>query len=703
MHRKKLIFKNDEIIIKKKMNIEYIISAVRNPDWEQKLKQISHEESVEFINQTDKATMDLAFEEENENSLFIFAIGAIYVKAKSTKCFPLYLAELIYKHIFQSGQGYQLFLEILNQQFGESKNNIARFIWGLCNHISNADIASFLKQRNSSVIIVLYWLKMFCHSTKHIFHIMERIQKKSDNYEDIINFLISKKSELLFHSTNGFFANPEKKSFFNFSLLFEIDWHFTFGELEQIRNFLRSHPINVSFLLNCSINFSKNFIGNILNLSNCLDENYNLKKDSLIIPYNVGQIHEFVYFGHYELEHIFQNNQFVFDNLLVPERYNISDVYIFFYKLFLRRFFAFSRLTTALRTYGEKLSEEDIAKIPNLIQNMESSSLRGNFKVWLALMCISRTETISVIQDYIIVLKALFTPRIFGHATSISPFSPSTIYEVIDNIRKTLPDFILNTEFLIVRWSIDENYFSKSLLPVLQLEEKSISIDNSIRSRINYLNYPLPYIADDCKVLLFPCKLQLLMLSRTKDELFSNLKDVLEHIGEESIKASSNDLEEMFFIMENIFKRLKISMDDFYNIYELLPKHPSNDISEAFINDSRFSYLLTNFLEELKVKQLEHKCKEHLATMEDDSKITDAQSELGIILMNCSVCMVNNTSEFTDLLVPCGHTFCQSCSQKLVNCPNCRVKIDYRLPMKKFNIRIRKESDEKTTKRKKVE
>jgi hypothetical protein len=687
------------------MNLEYLISAVNTPDWEQELKQISHGESVDFINQTNKADMSVALDELNDNSLFIFAIGAIYVKAKSIRSFPLYLAELIYKHVFQCGQGHQLFLEILNQEFGISKNNVARYMWGLCNHISNPDIVSFLKQKNSSAIIVLYWLQMAKYSTKHIFHIMERIQKKSDNYENIINFFIRNKTEILFDEKNGCLTNViEKKSFYNFSLLFEIDWQFTFGEIEQIRNFLRSHPINSSFLQNCSSECSKNLIGTILNLGNYLDENYVLREDSLIIPVNVGQIHEFIYYGYNHLESIFQNNQFIFDNLLVPERYQIYDVFIFFHNLFLHKSFAFSRIIVALKTYGEKLSEENLREIPKFIENVDSSR-RDDFKVWLALMCISRTETISVIQDYINVLKALFTPRIFGHATSISPFSPSTIYEVIDNIRKSLPDFILNTELLIVRWSIDDNYFSKSLLPVLQLEEKSISIDNSIRSRINYLNFPHPYIADDRKLLLFPCKLQLLMLSRTKDDFFSNLKDVLEHIGEESIKTSSNDItfkmmmEEMFFIMENIFKKLKISMDDFYNIYELLPKHSSNDISEAFINDPRFSYLLTNFLEERKVKQLEQKCREHLTTMTDDSKITDAQSELGIILMNCSICMANNTSEFTDLLVPCGHTFCHSCSLKLETCPNCRVKIDYRLPLKNFNIRIRKDSDMHATKR----
>ena len=679
------------------MNLEYIISAVRTPDWEQKLKQISHEDSVDFVNSTDKAIMNTTIEKENENSKFIFAIGALYIKSKSTRCFPIYLAELIYKHVYQGGEGHQLFLEILNES-KEYKKNVARFMWGLCSHINNADITSFLKQKNSSVIIVLYWLKMTHHSKKHIFQIMERIQKKYDNYDDIINFLRSKKTEFLFDATNGFFVNCKMTSFYNLSLLFEIDWQFTFGELEQIRNFLRIHPINVSFLQNCSMECSKNLIGTVLNLSNYLDENYKLQNDSLIIPVNVGQIHEFVYYGYNELRRIFQINEFVFDNLLVPTRYNITTVFIFFYNLFLTRSFAFSRITTALKTYGGKLSEENIRDIPNIIEKYDSSK-RDDFKVWLALMCIDRTETISVIQDYINILKQLFIPKILTNSRSISPSSPAKIHEVIDNIRKSLPDFILNTEIFMLTWKIDENYFSKSLLPVLQREESKI--DSScirIRSLINFLNIPHPFNVDESKVLLFPCKLQLLMLSKTKDELFSNLKDVLEHIGEES----SKDLEEMFFIMENIFKRLKISMDDFYNIYELLPKNPRNDISEAFINDPRFSYLLTNFLEERKVKQLEKKCREHLATKSADSKITDVQSELGIILINCSVCMANNTSEFTDLLVPCGHTFCQSCSQKLVNCPNCRVKIDFRLPLKKFNIRIRKDSDDHCSKRVKI-
>ena len=683
------------------MNLEYIISAVRNPDWEEKLNQITHEDSVDFINRTEKPNINLALESENENSLFIFSIGALYIKAKSTRCFPLYLAELIYKHVFQCGQEHQLFLEILNQHFHESKKEVARFMWGLCQNISNADIVSFLKQRNSSATIVLYWLKMAHRSnkpiTKHIYQIIERIQKNHENYRDIINFLISNKSELLFNEINGCFVNREKKSFYNLSLLFEIDWQFTFGELDRIRNFLRNNPINTSFFQNCSIESSKNLIGTVLNMSNYLNENFKLRENALIIPLNVGQIHEFVYFNHDELESIFKINQFVFDNLLVPDRYNISDVFIFFHNLFLRRTFAFSRIIAALKTYGEKLSEENIAEIPVFIENMDSSR-RDDFKVWLALMCISRTETISVIQDYINILKEMFIPRMFGHTVSISPNSPSTIYEVIDNIRKSLPDFILNTEIHMVRWTIGENYFCKSLLPVVHLEEKSLSVDSYIRSRINYL-------ADELKELLFPCKLQLLMLSRTKDELFSNLKDVLEYIGEESQKMLPIDdsfmimMEEMFFIMENIFKRLKMSMDDFYNIYELLPKHASNDISEAFINEPRFSYLLTNFLEERKVKQLEQKCRDHLAKMSDDSKITDVQSELGIILMNCSICMANNTSEFMDLLVPCGHTFCHSCSKKLENCPNCRVKIDYRLPMKKFNIRIRKEPDEQVSKK----
>ena len=203
--------------------------------------------------------------------------------------------------------------------------------------------------------------------------------------------------------------------------------------------------------------------------------------------------------------------------------------------------------------------------------------------------------------------------------------------------------------------------------------------------------------------------MQILLFSKTKEELYKNLKDVLDYAGKEAEINSSNDvkfmmmMEEMFFITRIIFARLNITMDDFYNIYELLPKHPTNNISEAFINNPKFSYLVAGFLEERKVKQLAIQCKEHLAKMPTDSKITDAQSELGIIVMNCSVCMAINTSDFTELLVPCGHTFCHSCSKKLVNCPNCRVKIDYRLSMKKFNIRIRKDSEVQASKRLKTD
>jgi hypothetical protein len=687
------------------MNLDYIISATKNPNW---AHDFSRKESVDFINQTNKAEMNLAFEAEKENSLFVFTIGAIYIKAECCKCFPLYLAELIYKHVFQASQGHQLFLELLNLHFKSSKKNVARFIWGLCANPNNADIESFLKKKNSSPIILLYWLKMAIQTnkpiTKHIFEIMKRIQEDSRIYEDIISFLIDNKTALLFDPIKGYFFNNDKKTVYQLMSIFEINWQFTFIEIDKIRNFLRSYPINASLLYGRSSNFSKNFLGTILNLND-----YILREGSLVIPYNVSRIHEFVYYEGYDLERIFQSNQYVFDNLLVPQRYNILDVISFFQHLFLNKSFAFSRITTTIKKYGEKLSEDDIRTIPDIIE-MDSSN-RDTFKVWFALMCIDRTEIIPIIQDYIIVLKQMFIPRTWGHSIYVSLSSFENINEVVNNIRKYLPDFILNVELFILKWKIDENYYSKSLLPVIPVFQKEeYNFDFScrcIRGFINFLNIPHPFNNNDRKVLLFPCKLQLLVLSKTKNELFSNLKDVLEHIGEESKKMGSNDvffmemMEEMFFIMENIFKRLKISMDDFYNIYELLPKHPDNNISEAFINDPRFSYLLTNFLEERKVKQLEQKCKEHLA-VKPQSSITDAQSELGIVIVNCIICMGNYTPEFTDLLVPCGHTFCNSCSKKLVNCPNCRVKIESRLPLKKFNIRIRKDSDEHTLKKQKI-
>jgi len=131
MLRKKLIFKIVKKFIKcinkKKMNLETIISATKNPNW---AHDFSRKESVDFINQTNKAEMNLAFEAEKENSLFVFTIGAIYIKAECCKCFPLYLAELIYKHVFQSSQGHQIFLELLNLHFKSSKKKCGKIYMG---------------------------------------------------------------------------------------------------------------------------------------------------------------------------------------------------------------------------------------------------------------------------------------------------------------------------------------------------------------------------------------------------------------------------------------------------------------------------------------------------------------------------------------------------------------------------------------------
>jgi hypothetical protein len=370
-----------------------------------------------------------------------------------------------------------------------------------------------------------------------------------------------------------------------------------------------------------------------------------------------------------------------------------------------------------LKIYGNKLSKEDIMEIPDILAKSEIDYQNlprniGNYgefgedllrrckeildkkKIILSLMCVDLSEEILCLKDYILFIKEIFSkknsPRI-----QVSPSSPSNFHEVIKVFRYCLPGFILNSRILTFSWMNSGELIEASLFPVINEigKKNSESLNHFLELNRN----------------LFPCKLQLLLFSKTKEELYKNIKDVLDYAGKESETRASNDvtfmkmMEEMLYIIWIIFLRLEISTDDFYYIYELLPKHPTNNISEAFINYSKIAYLITGFLEERKVKQLAIQCKEHLAKMPIDSKIIDSQLELGIIVMNCSVCMAINTFEFTELLVPCGHTFCHSCSQKLVNCPNCRVKIDYRLPMKKFNIRIRKDSEVQASKRQKVE
>ena len=47
------------------MNLENLISAVRNPDWEEKLKEFTYKQSFDFINQTEIKNINLSLEIEN--------------------------------------------------------------------------------------------------------------------------------------------------------------------------------------------------------------------------------------------------------------------------------------------------------------------------------------------------------------------------------------------------------------------------------------------------------------------------------------------------------------------------------------------------------------------------------------------------------------------------------------------------------------
>lgn len=705
------------------MNLDSIITDIQAPDWEQKLKNISYEESVDFINSVNKPELNFKFIEEKDNSLFIFTIGAIYIKAKSTKSFPVYLAELIYKHVYLRGQGYELFLEILNENFNIFKVNVKRYMWGLCSQTNDTDIVSFLKVKNSPPIILFYWLELsFCADkpiTKFLFQILERIEKKRNDYLNIIHLIVQNKTQLLFDTENGLlYMNIKNKPNKNLLLLFEIDWQFTFGELELIRDFLRKNPIETSYLYDDEMGTtftkecSKNLIRTVFNLTDCVDTDNNFIERNFYLARNIQKVYEFFIYDSFDLTNIFKNNQFLFDTILTPQKYKFDDIISIFSDLLNERSYL-SGIIHSLKTYGNKLSKDDIMKIPDVLAKYEMDyqilARNTNFqdihflnrckekldekKIILTLICMDFSEEILCLKDYILCFKAIFSKE-NSDRIQVSPSSPSNFHEVIKVFRDCLPELILNLKILSFSWMNSGELIEAPLLPLVVFQEHiSEHVNNFLELNRN----------------LFPCKLQILLFSKTKEELYKNLKDVLDYIGKEAEITSSNDItfmmmmEEMFFITWIIFGRLKISMDDFYDIYELLPKHPTNNISEAFINHSKFAKLVTGFLEERKVKQLAIQCKEHLAKMPLDSKITDSQSELGIIVMNCSVCMAINTSDFTELLVPCGHTFCHSCSQKLVNCPNCRVKIDYRLPMKKFNIRIRKDSEVQALKRQKVE
>lgn len=653
-----------------------------------KFLQMSPEECFDFINLLVPAQLADYLQIHGGKPYVASSLATIYVQTKATKSFPNILVELLYEAVFLQKEGTQEFSEVLNQSFQDDWRKVTRYLWGLCKNVKPYQMTSFLKSKNSSPLMLFNWLQISVRGNKQIvkelFQILGRIAQQNMtpnpkvDYNDVLRVLIANQEYLLFHETNGVLAViPEKGYVGNLLNLFEVDWTFTMAELTLVRDFLRKRPINASWLLRpdyMSAECSSRLIGYVMNLPYLLDSLGRLTKAALLLPENVTRIAEFVYFSdHFHLEAILRANQFVFDTIVVPRKYSVYNVLYFCMNLHLRRKSdLFSRMLGALSTYGDKLLPEDIEAIQDSIERFDLTRQLEAY-IFAAFMCIDRPEPIPCLQDHILLLRAILS-RNGAHVLQVDPSSEENLQEIVCDLRKFFPDFILNVQVSCVN--------QMSFLPVVHVEPVSQPVIAFLQAQVDS----------------FFCLLQLLMLSNTFDELWANMIPVMEFIGQQADTFPPNDVQfqlnlaEMFYILHACFCKLDVKMQHFGdNVYPLLPRNPENNVFEAFIADPRFQDLTLGVHDERKVSQMEQACKDHC--IHNGATLEDAQRDSGFVLFYCCVCTGNFSPDFTTIL-GCGHAFCTSCAGNLryPNCPNCRANIKKRTRLS-FEIRIRKDSE----------
>lgn len=662
--------------------------------------QMTHQQCVDFINGLVHDELASALQTHGRNPYFVFLLATIYVRAGATRSFPKILAELVYAAVFLQKEGTREFLEVLNQSSQNDCRKVARYLWGLCENVKPFQMTSFLKSKNSSPLMLFYWLQLAVRGNKQIvkelFQILGRIaqQNMTSNpkvdYTDVVRAIRDNQPYFLFHESNGVFAVILEKGYVgNLLNLFEIDWTFTMAELTLVRDFLRKRPINASWLLRTdymSAECSRRLIGCVMNLLDLLNSSGRLTEAKLLLPANVARISEFVYFSdHHHLEAILRVNQFVFNTILVPGKYPVYDVLHFFANLHLRNAALFpslfSRMLGALKTYGNKLLPDDLKKIQREILDFHEDRQTEAY-IFAAFMCIDRPETIPCLQDHILLLRAILS-RNGAHTLQVTPSSEVNLQEIVCALRHFFPDFLLNARVLGVN--------QMSFLPVVQVEPVSPAV---VAFVVAFLQ---------AQTNSFFCLLQILMLSNTLVELWANMIPVMDFIGQQAETCPPNDVQfqlnlvEMFHILHACFCKHDVKIQHFSdNIYGLLPKNPENSVFEAFIADSRFKDLTRGIHDERKVAQMEEVCNDYC--IQHGATPEEAQRAIGCVLFYCCVCTIKSTQDLITIF-GCGHAICTSCAGNLLSpqCPNCRAEITKKIQLS-FEIRFREDPEDSSEK-----
>jgi hypothetical protein len=646
---------------------------------------MNNDQCIEFVNRIAPDELADALQTHAANPFFVFSLAIIYIRAGATRTFPQRLAELVYDAVFRQAEGTQDFLTDLNNAFSADKKKVSRFLWGLYESASPDDLKSFLTAKNSSPLILFYWILLAVRGEKQIvkelFQILARIAQQNIkpnpkvSYADVIQALLNNQEYFLFHETNGVFAVILEKGFVgNILNLFEVPWNFTEEHLSHVMNFFRQRPIDASWLLRTdymSEKCSRFLIGTVMNLAALLDSSGRLTVATLLLPANFARIGEFVNLSdHDHLAYIFRRNHVLFDTHVIPGKYARSFVLNFFMNLHLRRNpELFSRMLNALKTYGSKLSPEDLNAMKSAIQQIHHTR-QAEAAIFAAFMCIDRPEEIPCLKNHIAVLKTIF--MVIGnpiHTLCVRDCDPTKLQEIVCALRSVLPDFLLNARMLFVN--------GISFLPVVNLQPASPTVNAFLQAHA---------LAGS-----FSCMLQLLMVSDNLDQFVDRMPPVMSFIGAQVDQVGPNDVQyqlnlaEMFKILHACFCKFDVKMLFFNNQVGALFTNPV--VLDAFVADPRFAEQTRGLRNDREVVRMRRECQAYC--VQHGTTMSDAQLALGYVVFGgCPICTELSTPPFTTIL-QCGHSFCTGCAEQIKNCSTCRAKITHRTQADSLGIRFR--------------
>ena len=641
-----------------------------------------HLKCVEFINRLKPNELADALRSHGQNTKFVFSLAIIYIRAGATKAFPQRLAELVYDAVFRQADGTQEFLAALNEAFLADKTKVSRSLWGLCESANPDDLESFLTAKNSSPLILSYWVRISAREQKQIvkelFQILARIAQHNmkpnpkESYTDVIKALLDNQSYFIFHENNGVRTVILEKGFVGIILnLFVVPWKFTLAQLPLVQQIIKKLPINASWLIEqsyMSTQCSRFLIGTVMNLADLLDHSGRLSVETLLLPSNFEKISKFVYLSdHDHLKQIFRLNQKLFNNHVIPGKYAISFVLHFFMNLHMQRNpELFSRMLVALKTYGNKLLPEDLKAMKTALAHFQEDR-KAEAAIFAAFMCIDCTEPIPCLKDHIAVLKAILN-REGAHTLHVARCKPSKLQEIVCALRSVLPDFILN--------AMIDSVNGISFLPVINLQPASPTV--------------IEFLQAHAQAGSFPCMLQLLMTSDHLDLFKVHMIAVMSFIGTQVDQMGPNDvtyqlnLAEMFNILHACFTKFDIEMLDFNNRILALFTNPV--VLDTFVADQRFAELTRGLRNERDIARMRQECQAHCAQY--GTTMAEAQRALGHIVFDCAICIGLSIDKFTTVF-QCGHCFCTGCAEQIRICSNCRARITHRTQADSLGIRFR--------------